>query len=137
MSPVQEGADSLDLGNALVSTQAVVASPAAGSETIIASLTIPVVRDDQEVHLIGVCGFTAGTNGVTAQLKIRRTDASGSTKATGPAKTVVAASVYDAVVAAKDAPGAVVNQVYVMTLTVGSGSAQSAVSMVDLKALVF
>src|SRR5882762_7824795 len=136
MSPVQEGADSLDLGNALVSSQTVVGSPAAATETIIAQVTIPVVRDDQEVHLIGVCGYTAGTSGVTGQLKIRRTDASGSTKATGPAKTIVATQVYDAVIAAKDAPGAVVNQVYVMTLTVGSGAATSTVSMVDLKAFV-
>jgi len=115
----------------------VVGSPAAAAETIIAQVTIPVVRDDQEVHLIGWCGFTAGTSAVSATLKIRRTDASGSTKATGPAKTVVAASLYDATILAKDAPGAVVNQVYVMTLTVGSGAAISTVSAVDLKALVF
>lgn len=134
--PIQEGADSLDLGNAVVSSQTVVASPSAATETIIATITVPVIRDDQEVHIDGWCGFTAGTNGVTAQLKVRRTDASGSTKATGPAKTVVAASVYDASIAAKDAPGAVVNQVYVLTLTVGSGSAQSAVSAVNFRALI-
>jgi hypothetical protein len=134
--PVQEGADSLDLGNAVVSSQTVVASPAAATETIIATLTVPVIRDDQEVHIDGWCGYTAGTNGVTGQLKIRRTDASGSTKATGPAKTIVATQVYDASIAAKDAPGAVVNQVYVMTLTVGSGSATSTVSAVNLRALI-
>jgi hypothetical protein len=134
--PIQEGADSLDLGNAVVSSQTVVGSPAAAAETIIASITVPVIRDDQEVHIDGWCGFTAGTSGVTAQLKIRRTDASGTTKATGPAKTVVATNVYDATIAAKDAPGAAVNQVYVMTLLVGSGAAVSTVSAVNLRALI-
>jgi hypothetical protein len=115
------------------------ASPAAAAETIIANVTInQALRADQGVLLIGWAAFTVGTDGVSALLNIRRTDVAGAVKAASGALTgeIAATKLVEKSVQGFDALGAVGNQKYVLTLTVGSGSAESAVSGVLLAAIV-
>lgn len=139
MSPQSVKSDSLqaDFTTRFFSTATVVASPAAAAETIIATLTVAAdLRAEQKVLLVCQAGYTVGTNGVTGRLRIRRTDASGTTKADSDALTVVATNKVNPVVVGVDALGASTSQVYVATLTVGSGSAESTVGFVTLVAFV-
>ena len=139
MSPVptrQSGA-TVDLSPRVFSTSTVVASPAAAAETIIASLTVNQdLAFGLGVVLIGYAAFTAGTNGVSANLKLRQTDASGSTLKASGLVTVAAASLYDRSIVALDTGPTLPGQVYVMTLTIGSGAAASTVRALSLIALV-
>lgn len=127
----------LDLSPRFTRTATVVASPSAATETIIASLTIPnPVQVNTGILLIGYAAFTAGTAGVSANLRIRQTDASGTVIKASGAVTVVAASLYDRCIAGLDASPTLPAQVYVLTLTVGSANAASTVSAVEFAALV-
>jgi hypothetical protein len=113
------------------------ASPAAAAETIIATVgPISPLRADQSVVIFGWCSYTVGTSGVSGRLRIRRTDASGATKADTGLLTRTAGNLVDDSIIAVDALGAVGNQVYVMTLTIGSGAAASTVSAVALVAVI-
>lgn len=118
-------------------TATVVESPAAAAETIIASLTIDAdLVVTQGVALRAFCAYTVGTDGVSGNLRIRKTDVAGSVlKATG-ALTVVAAQLHAPNILAFDTAPTLPNQVYVLTLVVASGSAASTVSAVELDALV-
>jgi ABC-type Fe3+ transport system substrate-binding protein len=135
--PIAQSLTNHDLSSRFQGTSTVVASPSAATETIIASLTlanfgdIPVVSG---IRLHGWAAFTAGTNGVSANLKIRETDASGATVASTGAVTVVAANLYQLDALGLDAAPGVVK--YVVTLTIGSGSAASTVSAVHLSATI-
>lgn len=137
--PIVRSAVGLDLSARIVDTTTVAASPAAGAETIIATLTIPnfnALAVTQRIYLSGWAAFTVGTNGTAVTLKIRQTNASGSTIASTGALTggVAAANLLAQDVAGSDAtPGVAV---YVLTLQVTSGSAASTVSAVQLLALV-
>jgi hypothetical protein len=135
--PFQLGSAQLDLSDRIFSTAAVVGSPAAASETVIASVTLTQdLAVAEGTLLIGYAAFTAGTNGVSATLKLRRTGTSGTTVKTSGAVTVAAAALYEQTIVGFDTPVATPNAVYVMTLTIGSGSAESLVSAVTLIALV-
>jgi hypothetical protein len=127
----------VDLSSRFGTTSTVVASPAAATETIIASLTLNLdVAVAAGVWLQGWAALTAGTNAVGAQLKLRRTDASGSTLKDSGAVTVVATKLYAPAIHAFDTGPTLPGQVYVLTLTMASGSAESTVSAVTLSALV-
>lgn len=126
----------VNLANRIVSSRTVVASPSAASETIIAQITLPAnVQVFQSVELVGWAAYTLGTNGVSAQFKIRQTNVSGTTIADTGATTGSAASLYEHQVFGSDASSGNA-QVYVLTMTVASGSATSTVSAVYLRALV-
>jgi len=103
----------------------------------IASLTIADFGNltvTSGIRLHGFAAFTVGTNGVTANLRIRQTDASGTiVKATGAVIAVATNLLAMNVLGADAAPGI---GTYVLTLTVGSGSAASTVSAVHLSATV-
>lgn len=134
--PIRRSAVDLDLSPRVVASKAVVASPSAATETIIASLTIPSFGDlsiVSGIQLEGWAAFTVGTNGVSANLRIRQTDASGTIIAATGATTVTAADLRSLVALGFDATAGV--SVYVLTLTVGSGSAASTVSGVLLRAI--
>lgn len=135
-APFQQSAAVLDLSPRIFRSATVAASPAAATETIIASLTLNQdIAITTGVLLIGWAAFTAGTNAVGGQLKIRRTDASGSTVKDSGAVTVVATKLYSPDIVAFDAFQAAPGQVYVLTLTMASGSAESTVSAVTLIAI--
>jgi len=133
--PIIESAKQIDLSGRVASSASVVASPAAAAETIIATVTIP---DDVALALgvlvIGYAAFTVGTNGVSANLRIRQTDASGTIVKASGAVTETAANLDGRSLVGLDTAASVA-QKYVLTLTVGSGSAVSTVSAVSLVAL--
>jgi hypothetical protein len=126
-----------DISTRFVTSNIVVASPAGASETVIASLSIPAnVAVINGIVVQGFAAFTIGTNGVSYNLKLRQTGTSGTTVvATGviaQSATTLCAQQLLGLDTAAVTPG----QVYVMTLTVASGSATSTVSAVTLSATV-
>lgn len=136
-SPVYESALGLDLSPRVFKSTTVAASPAAGAETTICTLTVTGdLAVMLGVELVAWAAFTVGTNGVSGNLKIRRTDTSGSTIAATGATTQTAANLSQLSAHGFDANLTPNQQVYVATLTVGSGSAESTVSAVYLRAIV-
>lgn len=134
--PITSSARGLDLSPRLVRTETVGASPAAAAETIIGTLNIPTdVAYATGAVLLGWAAFTVGTSGVSANLRIRQTNVAGTVIAATGATTVTAASLVETNVQGMDAapPG---GGVYVLTLTIGSGSAASTVSALQLLAIL-
>lgn len=135
-APFQQSAAVLDLTPRVYSTATVAGSPALAAETIIASVTInqdiQVVRG---VLLIASCAFTVGTSGVTSNLKLRRTDASGQTVLASGLIPQTAGDLVAPSLTAFDVFLAAPGQAYVLTLTIGSGGAVSTVSAVSLVAI--
>lgn len=115
------------------------ASPAAGAETIIATLTIANFANiavQSGIDLSAWAAFTVGTSGVSVRLRIRQTNISGAIKAdTG----VVTGGVAAGNLLAQDVEGfdsGAGVAVYVLTMLVGSGAAASTVSALKLKAVI-
>lgn len=127
----------VDLGPRVFRTATVVGSPADATETIVASVTLN--RDlafSVGVLLLGFGAYTVGTAGVSVNLRLRRTNASGTiVKATG-AMTRVAANLDADTIVGIDIGPTLPNQVYVLTATVASASAASTFSAVELVAIV-
>jgi hypothetical protein len=135
--PIQIDASHLDLSPRLFRSASVTASPTDATETAIATVTCTGdIAVTLGVLIVGWFSVTIGTNGVTLAPKIRRTNAAGTAVKTGGAETVVATQVYPRAIVAFDTGPTMPGQVYVMTLTVGSASAGSTVSAVELACLV-
>lgn len=127
----------IDLTPRLFKSTTVAASPSGASETTICTLTInQSVAVVTAVYLFGYAGFTVGTNGVSVNLKIRQTDTSGTTLGATGATTATAANLGALCLLGVDTSSAGQGQVYVLTMTVASGSATSTVSNCGLFALV-
>lgn len=128
-----------DLTPRFTQSTAVVASPTDNTETIIASLTLTDTASPVAgVELIAFAAFTIGTNGTAGNLRIRRTNASGTViAATGglTAGVWAATQLAELYVAGFDTGPTLPGQVYVATLTVTAGSAASTVSALYLRAL--
>lgn len=138
-SNIEWAGQGIDFTGRIAQSTAVVASPSAAAETIIASLTIPSnVVVVNGVILFGWCAYTVGTNGTTVQLQIRQTSVGGSSiVATG----ALSGSQHGAAILSADdvggfdsAPAA--NQVYKLTMQVANASATSTVSAVQFVAIV-
>jgi hypothetical protein len=132
---IQESIRFEDLSDRFAHSEAVVASPAAAAETIIASVQlaggIPIVSG---VLLFGWAALTVGTDGVSTQLRIRQTTVAGTLKVASGALTAVAANlVARSIVGFDSAPAD--GQIYKLTLEVALGSAVSTVSAVSLVAI--
>lgn len=137
VNPNRISAVGLDLSPRVFHTATVAASPAAGAETTIATLTVNAdLSVAAGVLLFGFAAFTVGTSGVSAQLKLRQTGTSGTTIKDSGATTVAATNLKAMEIVGLDASPSLPNQVYVLTLTIGSGAAASTVSAVTLLALV-
>jgi hypothetical protein len=134
---IKYGAASIDLSERVFRTGAVVASPAAAAETIVASLTIAADLAVMEgILLAGFGAYTVGTAGVSVNLRIRRTNVTGTIiKATGAMTRAAAALDSDTLVTFDTGPS-LPNQVYVLTATVASASAETTFSAVELIAVV-
>lgn len=133
--PIRVDSVAIDLSNRFQQYKTVDASPSAGTETVIATLTLANFKDIaivSGVQLDGWAAFTVGTSGVSANLRIRQTNSSGTIIAATGATTVTAANLVEMSVKGFDAGAGV--GVYVLTLTVGSGAAQSTVSALQIKA---
>lgn len=135
--PIRESVTFEDLSTRLLRYGTVDASPAAAAETVIATLTIPNFGDlavVSGIQLRGWLAFTVGTAGVSATLRIRQTNVSGTVVKSSGATTVTAANLLEMSVSGFDVTPGV--SAYALTLTVGSASAASTVSAVELSAIV-
>lgn len=131
-----QGARFIDLSARFISSTTVVASPSAGTETVIGSVTLPSgLSVNSGVLLFGWAAFTVGTSGVSSNLKIRQTSVSGTTIAASGAATETAANLDERNVQGFDASPADA-QIYKLTLLIGSGAAASTVSALSLVAIV-
>lgn len=127
----------VDLSPRVFKSTSVAASPSAASETVVCTLTIPSdVQANAGVLLLANIAFTVGTSGVSANLKLRQTGTSGTTIYATGATTVAATQLKELGAIGFDAAPVLPNQVYVITLTVGSGAAASTVSAATLVAIV-
>ena len=135
--PIREDSSGLDLHHRFQHYTTVDASPSAGTETVIATLTLSDFGDLAVVSGIEVYGwaaYTVGTSGVSANLRIRQTDVNGTIIAATGATTVAATNLKTLEVAGFDAtPGKIS---YALTLTIGSGAAASTVSALMLRAVI-
>lgn len=138
-SQIEWAGQGVDFTGRIAQSTAIVASPSAAAETIIASVTIPAnVPVISGVILFGWAAYTVGTNGTTVQLQIRQTSVGGSSiAATGN----LSGSQHGAAILSADdvggfdsAPAA--GQVYKLTMQVANGSATSTVSAVQFVAVV-
>lgn len=137
VEPIARTALGLDLSPRFFTTTTVAASPAASSETTIATLTIANFANIAVVSgiwLMGWAAYTVGTNGVSVNLQLKQTSSGGTAKGATGAATKTAASLYADDVNGFDSGAGV--GVYVLTMTVASGSATSTVSAVFLAAIV-
>jgi hypothetical protein len=135
--PIRYDAAALDLSPRVFHTTTVAASPAAATITNIATLTIPGdIALVKAVYLFAQASWTVGTNGVTGLFEIRKTSNVGTLVGTTGALTVVATNVRSDSCIGVDTAATLPGQVYVLALTVGSGSAESLVGTVRLVALV-
>lgn len=137
---IQVTADHVDLLPRVVQTQAVTGSPAAASETIVA--TLPAFGDltvTLGVLITGSIAYTVGTSGTATTLKVRRTNVSGTTVWTSGAVTSAAAALFAPAFSAFDPITVsgfnILGQVYVVTLTVTAGAAASTVSAASVVAI--
>jgi predicted permease len=134
---IQYDAAHIALASRFFYSTTVAASPAAATETTICSVAIGGdLAVTQGVYLLGFAALTAGTNAVGATLQIRQTNTSGTSKVSTDAVTVVATKLYALTVVTIDLAPATTTQVYVLTLTMASGSAESTVSQARLVAVV-
>lgn len=137
--PIRIDSAGVDLSRRFKQTAAVAASPSGSAETTIATFTIAdSLTIVSGIQLYGFAAFTVGTSGASATLKIRQTGTSGTTIASTGATTggIAAAALVDMNVQGFDTAAVLPNQVYVLTLTIGSGAAASTVSAVSLSALI-
>ena len=135
--PIRESSSVIDLSARFKAYKTVDASPADATETVIATLTLtdfggPSVQS--RIQLRGWAAFTVGGSGVSANLRIRQTNVSGTVIAATGATTVTAANLVERTVAGFDAAPGV--GVYVLTLAVGSAVAASTVSALMLEAVI-
>lgn len=139
MSPeaIRLAAASIDLTGRVFRDATVDASPADATETVIATLNIgPDLNVGLGVLLIGYLAWTVGTAGVSGNVRLRRDSVTGTVvKASGATTRTAAELVHDTIVGV-DTGATLPNEVYVLTLTVGSASAASTVSAVELFGLV-
>ena len=137
--PIRYDSTSLDLTKRFQVYKTVDASPAAASETVIATLTLASFADISVVSGIqvsGWCAFTVGTSGASATLKVRQTNVAGATVVTSGVTTggIAAGNLCIMDVEGFDA-GAGASS-YALTLTIGSGAAASTVSALMLRAII-
>ena len=137
--PIRYDSIGFDLTKRIQVYTTVDASPSAGSETIIATLTLASFSDIAVVsgiRLSGWAALTIGTSGVSLRLRIRQTNVAGTVKAdTGTLTGGIAAGNLVAQDVEGFDSGAGVG-VYVLTATVGSGAATSTVSALVLQAVI-
>lgn len=131
-TPFSVSANRVDLSPRIQAVTTVSASPAAAAETVVATLNLAGFGDlslATGVILNGWMAYTLGTAAASAQLRIRRTNVSGTVVADTGAMTgghnTAGQLVADDVNGVDAAPSVAT---YVLTLTVASATAASTVS---------
>lgn len=120
--------------NAITFSNTIIASPPLAAETVVCTCgPISPINDTAQILLLWFVEFTVGTSGTSAKVLLRRGASTSSTLINvGQASTVVAANLVRFGGSYMDAPGAVAEQLYSLTLTIGAGAAASTVSDVSL-----
>jgi len=138
-TPIRLDGGEVDLSSRIQQVSSSPASPSGSSETVVLTLTLAAnVAVISGVLLFGFAAFTVGTSGASAQLRIKRTNTSGTAVGDTGATTggIAAAALVDMNVSGFDSAPAIPGQVYVLTLTIGSGAAASTVSAASLVAII-
>lgn len=134
---VYQSALGIDLSPRVQTNNTVVASPTGATETIVASLTVSGnAAVNTGILLIGFAAYTVGANGTSCNLKIRKTDASGSTLAATGVVNLTAADLDARTLMAFDSSPSATAQVYVLTATLAAATATSTFSAVRLAAVI-
>lgn len=138
LAAIEQNSGHVDLSARFKDNATVAASPSGSTETIICTLpAIPnAIQQGSGIRLFAWAALTVGTNGTAVELKIRRTDASGTTVVSSGALTAVAANLMYVSASGLDVGVVLPGQVYVATLTVTGGSDASTVSAVHLCATI-
>lgn len=135
--PFQMSGAVVDLAPRVFSTATVTGSPATAAEVVIAQLNMP---DDlavgEGVLLAAWMTLTVGTGGVSLLYRIRRDSLTGTVIAASGAETAAAAQLVSRSIVAFDTSPSFPNEVYCLTLAVGSASAASTVSAVQFAGIV-
>lgn len=134
---IRSSSRNADWTGRVYSSTTVVASPAAAAETIIGTVTVTSdIVVALGVLLFGWAAFTVGTTGANARLRLRQTGLAGTIVADTGATTggIAAAGLVILDCGGLDTGAVLPGQVYALTLQVGSASAGSAVSGVQLVA---
>jgi hypothetical protein len=135
--PIQIGSAGLDLSERFFRTATVTGSPATSAEVTVATLNItPDLAVMEGVMLWAWASLTVGTDGVSILTRIRRDSLTGTAVKASGATTAVAAQLVDRSIVAFDTGAVLPNEVYVLTMAVGSATAGSTVSAVEFAALV-
>lgn len=137
--PIQLAADRVDFSPRFRKTVAVVGSPAAAAETIIAqTAALGDLFSADSVQVSGWAAFTVGASGTAVTLRLRQTGLAGTVIALSGALTggVAAGNLVAPAILGFDTAPVLPGQVYVLTLQVTAGSGVSTVSAVGLSALV-
>jgi hypothetical protein len=114
---------------------AIVGSPAAATETIIAQLTVAdSIAVATGVLVEGYAAFVIGTSGTAVRMRVRQTNVSGTVVADSDAVTggIAAGNKVTMSVNGIDTAPTLPGQVYCLTLTVTAGAAASTVAFVAL-----
>jgi hypothetical protein len=129
--PFRYDAAALNLSPRVFTSTAVTGSPAAASETIVCTVTTSgdIAAALGAVILFAVA-YTVGTSGVSARYRVRQTNVAGTVLFDSGVTTagIAAAALVNESVQAIDTAPVLPGQVYVLTLTIGSGAATSTVS---------
>lgn len=135
--PIKTGAAGIDLSERFFRTATVTGSPATSAEVVVATLNItPDLAVMEGVMLWAWCSLTVGTDGVSILARLRRDSLTGTVVKASGATTATAAQLVDRAIDGFDTGPSLPNEVYVLTLAVGSASAASTVSAVELAGLV-
>lgn len=133
--PITYNGGAVDLSPRVSQNTTVVASPAAATETIIASITVPSgITITAGVLVICSFGVTIGTNGVSYRTRVRNTGVTGTVVGDTGVETGSAASLYNVTVIGWDT-AAVAGTLEKVTLTIASGSASSTVTPLSIVAI--
>jgi azurin len=136
--PIRTDASGLDLSPRVQRSTTVAASPALAAETVVCSVTL--VGDIAVVAgtaLIGYVALTVGASGTDVTVKLRRTGTSGTTVvSTGVMNAPAAGDLLAYSISGFDTGTTMPGQVYVLTVTVANGAAESTVSACSLIAIV-
>ena len=137
--PIHDDSQGIDFSKRVQVYATVDASPAAATETVIATLTLAGFSDtpiQAGVFLFGWAAYTVGGSGASVQFRIRQTNVSGTVKANTGALT---GSQHGAgILSADDVNGWDTAPVatYVLTMQVASAVAASTVSALVLGAIL-
>ena len=140
IQPISVNGMAVDLSSRVKQTSTIIGSPAAASETVVA--TTPAF--DSSIAIMAGClviaelAYTIGTNGVSCRVRIRQGTSTAGTVVYDSGVTTGGHNTATQLVA--DSAGAfdtaaAAGQQYTLTLTIGSGSAASTVSIVSLTAI--